>query len=41
MGNEHKLVEDVDPQSLIKLVKLLKKGKGSAIIYRKGGFGNF
>ena len=27
MGNEHELVEDVDPQSLIKLVKLLKRGK--------------
>ena len=27
VGNEHKLVEDVDPQSLIKLVKFLKRGK--------------
>ena len=27
MGNEHELVEDVDPQSLIKLVKYLKRGK--------------
>ena len=27
MGNEHELVEDVDPQSLIKLVKFLKRGK--------------
>ena len=25
VGNEHELVEDVDPQSLIKLVKFLKK----------------
>ena len=27
MGNEHKLAEDVDPQSLIKLVKFLERGK--------------
>ena len=27
IGNEHKLVEDVDPKSLIKLVKFLKRGK--------------
>ena len=27
MGNEHELVEDVDPQSLIKLVKFLKRDK--------------
>ena len=27
MGNEHELVEDVDLQSLIKLVKFLKRGK--------------
>ena len=27
MGNEHELVEDVEPQSLIKLVKFLKRGK--------------
>ena len=27
MGNEHKLVEDVNPQSLIKLVKFLKRGR--------------
>ena len=27
MGNEHELVEDVDPQSLIKLVQFLKRGK--------------
>ena len=26
-GNEHELVEDLDPQTLIKLVKLLKRGK--------------
>ena len=26
-GNEHELLEDVDPQSLIKLVKFLKRGK--------------
>ena len=26
-GNEHELVEDVDPQTLIKLVKFLKRGK--------------
>ena len=28
VGNEHEHAEDVDPQSLIKLVKFLKKGKG-------------
>ena len=27
VGNEHELVEGVDPQSLIKLVKFLKRGK--------------
>ena len=27
VGNEHEFVEDVDPQSLIKLVKFLKRGK--------------
>ena len=27
MGNEHELVEDVDPQSLIKLVRFLKRGE--------------
>ena len=27
MGNEHELVDDVDPQILIKLVKFLKRGK--------------
>ena len=27
VGNEHELVENVDPQSLIKLVKFLKRGK--------------
>ena len=26
-GNEHELVDDVDPQSLIKLVKFLRRGK--------------
>ena len=26
-GNEHELVEDVDPQSLIKLLKFHKRGK--------------
>ena len=29
VGNEHELVEDVDPQSLIKLVKFLKRGKAA------------
>ena len=29
VGNEHELVEDVDPQTLIKLVKFLKRGKAS------------
>ena len=29
VGNEHELVEDVDAQTLIKLVKFLKKGKNS------------
>ena len=28
VGNEHELVEDVNPQTLIKLVKFLKRGKG-------------
>ena len=27
VGNEHELVEDVEPQTLIKLVKFLKRGK--------------
>ena len=27
VGNEHELVEDFDPQSLIKLVKFLQRGK--------------
>ena len=27
VGNEHELVEDVDDQTLIKLVKFLKRGK--------------
>ena len=27
MGNEHELVADVDAQTLIKLVKFLKRGK--------------
>ena len=27
VGNEHELVEDVDPQSLIKIVKFPKRGK--------------
>ena len=27
VGNEHELVEDVNPQSLIKLVKFLKRGE--------------
>ena len=27
VGNEYELVEDVDPQTLIKLVKFLKRGK--------------
>ena len=27
VGNEHELVEDVDTQTLIKLVKFLKRGK--------------
>ena len=30
VGNEHELVEDVEAQSLIKLVKFLKKGKAPA-----------
>ena len=29
MGNEHELVEDVEAQTLIKLVELLKRGKAS------------
>ena len=33
VGNEHELVEDVDAQTLIKLVKLLKRGKAPAILY--------
>ena len=37
VGNEHKLVEDVDPQSLIKLVKFLKRDKapGPNTIYNE------
>ena len=37
MGNEHELVEDVDPQTLIKLVKFLKRGKapGPDIIHNE------
>ena len=37
LGNEHELVEDIDPQSLIKLVKFLKRGKapGSDTIHNK------
>ena len=31
VGNEHKLVEDVDPQTLIKLVKFLKRGKAPGL----------
>ena len=31
VGNEHDLVEDVDPQSLIKLVKFLKRGKAPGL----------
>ena len=27
MGNEHELVDNVDAQTLIKLVKFLKRGK--------------
>ena len=27
VGNEHELVEDVDAQTIIKLVKFLKRGK--------------
>ena len=30
VGNEHELVEDVDPQSLIKIVKFLNRGKAPA-----------
>ena len=29
VGNEHELVDDVDAQTLIKLVKFLKRGKAS------------
>ena len=32
VGNEHKLVNDVDTQTLIKLVKFLKRGKVSVIV---------
>ena len=37
VGNEHELVEDVDPQSLIKLVNFLKRGKvpGPDTIYNE------
>ena len=37
MGNEQELVEDIDPQSLIKLVKFLKRGKapGPDIIHNE------
>ena len=31
VGNEHELVEDVDPQTLIKLVKFLKTGKAPGL----------
>ena len=31
VGNEHELVDDVDPQSLIKLVKFLKRGKAPGL----------
>ena len=31
VGNEHELVEDVNPRSLIKLVKFLKGGKAPGI----------
>ena len=31
MGNEHELVEDVDAQTLIKLVKSLKRGKAPGL----------
>ena len=31
MGNEHELVEDVDAQTLIKLVKFLKRGKAPGL----------
>ena len=31
MGNEHELVEDADAQTLIKLVKFLKRGKPQAL----------
>ena len=27
VGNEHELVEDIDPQTLINLVKFLERGK--------------
>ena len=30
VGNEHMLVEDVDAQTLIKLVKFLKRGKATS-----------
>ena len=37
VGNAHELVEDLDPQSLIKLVKFLKRGKapGPDIIHNE------
>ena len=31
MGNEHDLVEDVDTQTLIKLVKFLERGKATGL----------
>ena len=43
VGNKHELVEDVDPQTLIKLVKFLNpsvtKGIGTHIRYQGGGSG--
>ena len=37
VGNEHELVGDIDPQTLIKLVKFLKRGKapGADIIHNE------
>ena len=31
MGNEYEIVEDVDAQTLIKLVKFLKRGKAPGL----------
>ena len=36
VGNKHELVEDVDPQSLITLVKFLKRGKAHNEVLRLG-----